>query len=132
MLTPAAAPTSPPISKTVPILRSTVLRLRCASKADTEDATIWFAPVATATAGGMPIKNNSGVIRNPPPTPNMPESTPTIPPSPKSRNALTEISAMGRYICICAVILICGLKSIVDAALPKDLQQRRAGQRSFT
>ena len=26
--------------------------------------------VATATAGGMPMKNNSGVIRKPPPTPN--------------------------------------------------------------
>ena len=38
----------------------------------------------------------TGVIKNPPPTPNIPESTPTIPPSPKRRKAFTETSAMGR------------------------------------
>jgi hypothetical protein len=44
----------------------------------------------------MPTKNRSGVIRKPPPTPNMPDSTPTIPPIPRRRKALTETSAMGR------------------------------------
>ena len=33
---------------------------------------------------GCPTKNRSGVIRKPPPTPNMPDSTPTIPPRPSS------------------------------------------------
>jgi hypothetical protein len=46
--------------------------------------------------GGMPMKNRSGVIRNPPPTPNMPDRMPTIPPSPSRRNAFTLTSAMGR------------------------------------
>ena len=44
------------------------------------------------------MKNYSGVIRNPPPTPNMPDSKPTPPPTANSVNALVEISAMGRYI----------------------------------
>ena len=96
MVTPAAAPTSPPASSTLPMRRSTVLRFRCTSSAEKDEATIWFAPVATATAGGMPIKKSRGVIRNPPPTPNMPDRTPTIPPNPKRRNALTDSSAMGR------------------------------------
>ena len=42
------------------------------------------------------MKNNSGVIKNPPPTPNMPERMPTSPPNPKRRKALTDTSAMGR------------------------------------
>jgi hypothetical protein len=44
----------------------------------------------------MPMKNRSGVIRNPPPTPNMPDRMPTIPPKPSRRNAFTLTSAMGR------------------------------------
>jgi len=39
---------------------------------------------------------SSGVIRNPPPTPNNPERKPTPPPNPKSSATLTETSAMGR------------------------------------
>ena len=61
-----------------------------------DEATIWLAPVATATAGGMPMKKSSGVIKNPPPTPNIPERMPTIPPIPSKRKALTDTSAMGR------------------------------------
>ncbi len=30
----------------------------CASTPETDEATTWFAPVATATAGGMPMKNS--------------------------------------------------------------------------
>ena len=52
--------------------------------------------VATATAGGMPIKNRSGVIKKPPPTPNIPERIPTSPPKPSKRKAFTETSAIGR------------------------------------
>jgi hypothetical protein len=44
----------------------------------------------------MPIKNSKGVIKNPPPTPNIPDKIPTIPPKPKRRKAFTEISAIGR------------------------------------
>jgi hypothetical protein len=48
----------------------------------------------------MPIKINSGVIRNPPPTPNIPDSIPVTPPKNNIKNILTGISAMGRYIYI--------------------------------
>ena len=54
------------------------------STPDTDEATIWFAPVATATAGGMPMKNRSGVIRNPPPTPNMPDRNADDPAHPEN------------------------------------------------
>jgi hypothetical protein len=33
----------------------------------------------------MPMKIKSGVIKNPPPTPNSPDSTPITPPRPSSR-----------------------------------------------
>ena len=33
---------------------------------------MWLVTLATATAGGMPMKISSGVIRKPPPMPNMP------------------------------------------------------------
>lgn len=41
-------------------------------------------------------QNKSGVIRKPPPTPNMPDSTPTPPPTPSRVKAFTDVSAMGR------------------------------------
>ena len=78
--TPAAEPSTPPASSTSPILKSTVLRCRCASRAENDEPAIWFAAEATATAGGMPMKNRSGVRMKPPPTPNIPESSPTIVP----------------------------------------------------
>ena len=37
---------------------------------------MWLATEATATAGAMPTKINSGVIRKPPPMPNMPDTKP--------------------------------------------------------
>ena len=87
---------SPLIVRTIPMRKSTVRRRRCASTPEIDDATTWFAPVATAMGGGMPMKNRSGVIRKPPPTPNIPDMKPTIPPSPRRTKALTETSAMGR------------------------------------
>jgi len=36
---------------------------------ENDDAATWLATLATATAGAMPTKINSGVIRNPPPIP---------------------------------------------------------------
>jgi hypothetical protein len=42
------------------------------------------------------MKKRSGVIRKPPPTPNMPDRKPTIPPIPRIRKASTETSAIGR------------------------------------
>ena len=93
---PIAAPISPPLNRTVPIFKSTVLLRRCASAPEKDDATIWFASVATATAGGMPIKKRRGVIKKPPPTPNIPERIPTNPPRPRSKKALTETSAIGK------------------------------------
>ena len=41
---------------------------------------MWLATLATATAGEMPMKISSGVIRKPPPMPNMPEMKPTASP----------------------------------------------------
>ena len=57
---------------------------------------MWLGTLATATAGGMPVRIKSGVIRNPPPTPNMPEMKPTVIPRPRIRNKFTGSSAMGR------------------------------------
>jgi hypothetical protein len=45
---------------------------------DTDVARILLASFATAYAGGTPKKIKKGVIKKPPPTPNNPESTPTI------------------------------------------------------
>ena len=57
---------------------------------------MWLATEATATAGEMPTKINSGVIRKPPPIPNMPDMKPTAAPIARMRKTLTGMSAMGR------------------------------------
>ena len=49
-----------------------------------DEATICEVTVATATAGGMPVKISKGVSRKPPPTPNRPEMKPTAAPIPSS------------------------------------------------
>jgi len=61
-----------------------------------DEAVIWDRVVATATVDGMPVKTNKGVIRKPPPTPNMPERKPTPVPSKMMNSQLTDISATGR------------------------------------
>ena len=76
--------------------KSILLRRHCASAPDTEVATIWLAPVATAIGAGMPENIRKGVSRKPPPTPNMPDRKPTAAPSPSMTTRFTEISAMGR------------------------------------
>ena len=45
-----------------------------------EEATICAVWLPTATAGGTPRKIRSGVIRNPPPIPNSPDTKPTAAP----------------------------------------------------
>ena len=57
---------------------------------------MWLATLATATAGEMPTKISSGVIRKPPPMPNMPEMKPTASPIARTRNISTGRSAIGR------------------------------------
>ena len=57
---------------------------------------MWLATLATATAGEMPMKMRSGVIRKPPPMPNIPEMNPTASPMPRTRKMSTGRSAMGR------------------------------------
>ena len=57
---------------------------------------MWLETVATATAGETPRKIRSGVIRNPPPMPNMPEMKPTASPMPRMRKIFTGRSAIGR------------------------------------
>jgi len=44
----------------------------------------------------MPIRIRRGVIRNPPPTPKMPERKPMPPPMPSNSSELTDTSAIGR------------------------------------
>ena len=61
-----------------------------------EEAAMWLDTLATATAGEMPMKISSGVIRKPPPMPNMPEMKPTASPIPSTRKMLTGRSAIGR------------------------------------
>ena len=68
----------------------------CASAPDMEEAVMWLRVVATATVEGMPVNTRSGVIRKPPPTPNMPERKPTPRPSATMISQLTDISATGR------------------------------------
>ena len=60
------------------------------------EAAICGDTLDTTTAGGMPMKISSGVIRKPPPIPNMPERNPTASPKPRIRKMLTGMSAMGR------------------------------------
>ena len=55
-----------------------------------------FASLATAYAGGTPIKIKKGVIKNPPPTPNKPESTPTIALSKSISIGFTNTWAIGK------------------------------------
>ena len=57
---------------------------------------LWFADVATATLVGIPMNISNGVIRKPPPKPNMPDRNPTTPPKDNNRKMLTESSAIGR------------------------------------
>jgi hypothetical protein len=57
---------------------------------------MWPVTLATATAGEMPRKISSGVMRNPPPIPNMPEMNPTASPIARMTNTLTGRSAIGR------------------------------------
>ena len=94
--TPTSEPNTPPDSSTEPILKSTLSRLQCASTPLTEVATVWLDWVATATAGGTPMKISSGVIRKPPPTPNRPDRNPTPPPRPSNSSTDTESSAIGK------------------------------------
>jgi hypothetical protein len=57
---------------------------------------MWQVTVAAATAGGMPMKISSGVVRKPPPTPNMPEMNPIASPMARMVMMLTGSSAIGR------------------------------------
>jgi len=57
---------------------------------------MWLDTVATATAGPMPRKMSSGVIRKPPPMPNMPEMKPTASPIANTTKMLTGMPAIGR------------------------------------
>ena len=67
-----------------------------ANEANNILAKILFASFATAYAGGTPKKIKNGVIKKPPPTPNKPESIPTIPLREKIAIMLTDTSAIGK------------------------------------
>jgi hypothetical protein len=57
---------------------------------------MWLATVATATPGEIPRKIKNGVIRKPPPTPNIPDMKPTANPIAKRRKMFMARSAIGR------------------------------------
>src|SRR5262249_61672212 len=63
-----------------------------------EGGDIGGVTLATATAGEMPRNISSGVMRNPPPMPNMPEMNPTARPMARMTNTLTGRAAIGREI----------------------------------
>ena len=89
-------PAIPPAISTAPSLKSRAPRRQEDSTPVVEEAAIWATCVATAKAGGMPMKIKSGVIRKPPPMPNMPEMKPTAAPSARSSSMFTGMSAIGR------------------------------------
>ena len=55
---------------------------------------------ATATAGGIPRSISIGVIKKPPPTPNIPDKKPTTKPRDINIKKLIGSPAIGRYISI--------------------------------
>ena len=63
---------------------------------ETDVAKILFASFATAYAGGTPKKIKNGVIKNPPPTPNKPERTPTNALNKSISTGLTKTCAIGK------------------------------------
>ena len=87
---PVIEPNNPPSNKYNPIFISTSPCRQWDRAPDTDAATIWLAEVATATFGGMPINIKSGVIKKPPPSPNIPERKPTAPPSDNISKILTD------------------------------------------
>ena len=94
--TPKIDPKHEPISNTPPILKSTKPWRQWPIVPEIEEATIWLADVATATFVGIPMKMRIGVIKNPPPKPNIPDKKPTTPPKDSNKNIFTESSAIGR------------------------------------
>ena len=74
--TPPALPTMPPASSVSASVTSIALRRQYAIAPEKDEAATCVVTLATATAGCTPMKINSGVIKNPPPTPNMPERNP--------------------------------------------------------
>jgi hypothetical protein len=57
---------------------------------------MWLATLATATPGEIPRKMRNGVIRKPPPTPNIPDMKPTASPIANKRKIFMATSAIGR------------------------------------
>src|ERR1700731_2931881 len=80
-----------------------------------DDALMWLATLATATAGEMPMKINSGVIRKPPPMPNMPEMNPTAIPIKNRRKRMAGMAAIGWEIST-GVVRMTGASRRLDAA----------------
>ena len=57
---------------------------------------MWLASLPTATAGGTPLIIKIGVVKNPPPTPNIPDKIPAINPMLSKKKMFCDISAMGK------------------------------------
>src|SRR5262252_8120794 len=67
----------PPASNIAASDRSSARRRQYVIAPENDDAAMWLDTVATETPGDTPRKISSGVIRKPPPMPNMPEMKPT-------------------------------------------------------
>ena len=95
-MTPAVVPIRPATISIMASAGSSARRRQYEIAPENEEAATWLATLATATAGAMPMKISSGVIRNPPPMPNMPEMNPTASPMKRISRTLTGSSAIGR------------------------------------
>ena len=93
-------PKRPPLIIIQPIFKSIVFLNKWVKVPEVEEANILFASLATATAGGIPIKIKKGVIKNPPPTPNKPDKNPMTALTKRINITLICTSAIGRYISI--------------------------------
>src|SRR5689334_23213268 len=95
---------------------------------DIEEAAMWLDTEATATAGEMPTKISSGVIRNPPPMPNMPDTKPTAAPIARIRKTLTGMSAIGRKSCTRGRFLLWAARGSLRAARSEVIGRASAGR----
>ena len=86
----------PPNNKIVPIFKSTFCLLRYVINPARDDPAMWFASLPTATAGGIPPIIKIGVVKKPPPTPNIPDNIPAMNPIVSKKKTFWDISAMGK------------------------------------
>ena len=94
--TPAEEPTTPPARSTRPSFTSSVPPLEMVEGArDRRGDDLIGAGSPRRWQAGCCRRSGGGVMRKPPPTPNIPDRKPTAPPMARSTRMLTDVSAMG-------------------------------------